>query len=84
MYGYGVVLLELLTGQVAIDHKRIEDYNLVGWVISLSFELSFLLFAKKMNRIHNIAYDSMMIYVIDVATISICLKYITMGELKLE
>ena len=34
MYGYGVVLLELLTGQIAIDHKRAEDYNLVGWVIN--------------------------------------------------
>lgn len=32
VYGYGVVLLELLTGQLAIDHKRLEDYNLVGWV----------------------------------------------------
>ena len=41
VYGYGVVLLELLTGQLAIDHKRTEDYNLVGWVISLSFKLSF-------------------------------------------
>ena len=38
VYGYGVVLLELLTGQVAIDHRRTEDYNLVGWVISLSLE----------------------------------------------
>ena len=44
VYGYGVVVLELLTGQVAIDQKRIEDYNLVGWVISLSFELSVLSF----------------------------------------
>ena len=41
VYGYGVVLLELLTGQVAIDHRRTEDYNLVGWVISFSFKLSF-------------------------------------------
>ncbi|KAH7302337.1 hypothetical protein KP509_23G068000 [Ceratopteris richardii] len=32
VYGYGVVLLELITGQLAIDHKRLEDYNLVGWV----------------------------------------------------
>jgi hypothetical protein len=39
VYGYGVVLLELLTGQVAIDHRRTEDYNIVGWVISLSFNL---------------------------------------------
>ena len=42
VYGYGVVLLELLTGQVAIDHRRTEDYNLVGWVIKLSIKLSFL------------------------------------------
>ena len=41
VYGYGVVLLELLTGQLAIDHKRTEDYNLVGWVISLASEISF-------------------------------------------
>ncbi|KAH7302325.1 hypothetical protein KP509_23G067600 [Ceratopteris richardii] len=32
VYGYGVVLLELITGQLAIDHKRLEDYNLVAWV----------------------------------------------------
>ncbi|KAH7302342.1 hypothetical protein KP509_23G068300 [Ceratopteris richardii] len=32
VYSYGVVLLELITGQLAIDHKRLEDYNLVGWV----------------------------------------------------
>ncbi|KAH7278162.1 hypothetical protein KP509_38G027600 [Ceratopteris richardii] len=32
VYGYGVVLLELITGQLSIDHKRLEEYNLVGWV----------------------------------------------------
>ncbi|KAH6557272.1 hypothetical protein KP509_1Z124500 [Ceratopteris richardii] len=31
VYGYGVVLLELITGQLSIDHKRPEDYNLVAW-----------------------------------------------------
>ncbi|KAH6557308.1 hypothetical protein KP509_1Z122000 [Ceratopteris richardii] len=31
VYGYGVVLLELITGQLSIDHKRLEDYNLVAW-----------------------------------------------------
>ena len=45
VYGYGVVLLELLTGQVAIDHTRLDDYNLVGWVISLSFK-TFAYFPK--------------------------------------
>jgi len=32
VYGYGVVLLELVTGQRAIDHERVEEYNLVEWV----------------------------------------------------
>ncbi|KAH7280431.1 hypothetical protein KP509_37G067000 [Ceratopteris richardii] len=31
VYGYGVVLLELITGQLSIDHQRLEDYNLVAW-----------------------------------------------------
>lgn len=32
VYGFGVVLLELITGQKAIDHTRIEELNLVEWV----------------------------------------------------
>lgn len=33
VYSYGVVLLELLTGQKAIDHSsRGEEYNLIEWV----------------------------------------------------
>jgi serine/threonine protein kinase len=32
VYGFGVVLLELITGQKAIDQTREEDYNLVEWV----------------------------------------------------
>lgn len=32
VYGYGVVLLELVTGQRAIDHTRISNFNLVEWV----------------------------------------------------
>ncbi|MCO5548460.1 hypothetical protein L7F22_001918 [Adiantum nelumboides] len=32
VYGFGVVLLELITGQKAIDPTRIEDHNLVEWV----------------------------------------------------
>ncbi|KAG0569894.1 hypothetical protein KC19_6G123800 [Ceratodon purpureus] len=31
VYGYGVVLLELVTGQRAIDHGRTEEFNLVEW-----------------------------------------------------
>jgi serine/threonine protein kinase len=31
VYGFGVVLLELVTGQKAIDHTR-EDINLMAWV----------------------------------------------------
>ncbi|BBN05753.1 protein MpRLK-Pelle_URK-Pp-1a [Marchantia polymorpha subsp. ruderalis] len=31
VYAYGVVLLELVTGQVAIDHTRDDEYNLVEW-----------------------------------------------------
>ena len=46
VYGYGVVLLELLTGQVAIDHRRTEDYNLVGWVIGLSLKTCFSYFLE--------------------------------------
>ncbi|KAH6559032.1 hypothetical protein KP509_1Z031200 [Ceratopteris richardii] len=34
VYGYGVVVLELITGQLAIDHQRHEDYSLIGWVRS--------------------------------------------------
>lgn len=35
VYSYGVVLLELLTGQKAIDHwSRGEEYNLIEWVCS--------------------------------------------------
>jgi len=26
------VLLEIVTGQRAIDHERVEEYNLVEWV----------------------------------------------------
>ncbi|CAM6023536.1 unnamed protein product, partial [Sphagnum balticum] len=32
VYAYGVVLLELITGQKAIDHMRLEEINLIGWV----------------------------------------------------
>ncbi|KAH7295307.1 hypothetical protein KP509_27G042200 [Ceratopteris richardii] len=32
VYGFGVVLLELITGQKAIDPTRLEDHNLVEWV----------------------------------------------------
>ncbi|XP_057858657.2 probable LRR receptor-like serine/threonine-protein kinase At1g06840 isoform X2 [Cryptomeria japonica] len=32
VYSYGVVLLELITGQKAIDHDRLEEFNLVEWV----------------------------------------------------
>ncbi|KAH9565628.1 hypothetical protein CY35_04G087100 [Sphagnum magellanicum] len=32
VYAYGVVLLELITGQKAIDHMRFEEINLIGWV----------------------------------------------------
>lgn len=32
VYAYGVVLLELVTGQVAIDRKRDADNNLIEWV----------------------------------------------------
>ncbi|KAI5056696.1 hypothetical protein GOP47_0028852 [Adiantum capillus-veneris] len=32
VYGFGVVLLELITGQRAIDPSRLEDHNLVEWV----------------------------------------------------
>ena len=52
VYGYGVVLLELLTGQVAIDHTRLDDYNLVSWVISLSFK-TLCYFQKNVTRIVN-------------------------------
>ncbi|KAH7445445.1 hypothetical protein KP509_01G009600 [Ceratopteris richardii] len=31
VYGFGVVLLELITGQKAIDPSRLEDHNLVEW-----------------------------------------------------
>ncbi|KAL2633995.1 hypothetical protein R1flu_005474 [Riccia fluitans] len=31
VYAYGVVLLELITGQVAIDHTREDEYNLIEW-----------------------------------------------------
>ncbi|KAH7278209.1 hypothetical protein KP509_38G029700 [Ceratopteris richardii] len=34
IYAYGVVLFELITGQHAIDTKRLEDYNIVGWAKS--------------------------------------------------
>jgi hypothetical protein len=34
VYAYGVVLLELITGQKAIDHMRSEEINLIGWVRS--------------------------------------------------
>lgn len=32
VYGFGVVLLELITGQKAIDDNRTEEHNLVEWV----------------------------------------------------
>ncbi|KAH9565622.1 hypothetical protein CY35_04G086800 [Sphagnum magellanicum] len=32
VYAYGVVLLELITGQKAIDHMRFEEINLIVWV----------------------------------------------------
>lgn len=32
VYAYGVVLLELVTGQEAIDHSRLEEFNLIEWV----------------------------------------------------
>ena len=41
VYGYGVVLLELLTGKLTIDYKRTEDYSLVGPVINIASKLSF-------------------------------------------
>eukprot|EP00246_Nothoceros_aenigmaticus_P016754 TRINITY_DN7813_c0_g2_i1.p1 TRINITY_DN7813_c0_g2~~TRINITY_DN7813_c0_g2_i1.p1 ORF type:complete len:827 (-),score=114.84 TRINITY_DN7813_c0_g2_i1:455-2935(-) len=31
VYAFGVVLLELVTGQEAIDHKRHDEYNLIEW-----------------------------------------------------
>ncbi|KAL2634125.1 hypothetical protein R1flu_005604 [Riccia fluitans] len=31
VYAYGVVLLELITGQFAIDHMREDEYNLIEW-----------------------------------------------------
>jgi len=34
VYGYGVVLLELVTGQRAIDRERVSEFNLVEWVRS--------------------------------------------------
>lgn len=34
IHAFRVVLVELVTGQVAIDHKRHEDYNLVEWAIA--------------------------------------------------
>jgi serine/threonine protein kinase len=34
VYAYGVVLLELITGQKAIDHMRFEEINLIVWVRS--------------------------------------------------
>ncbi|KAH9307648.1 hypothetical protein KI387_035559, partial [Taxus chinensis] len=37
VYSYGVVLLELITGQKAIDHGRLEEFNLVEWV-TLKFQ----------------------------------------------
>eukprot|EP00249_Psilotum_nudum_P015776 c25514_g1_i1 orf=375-2489(-) len=36
VYAFGMVLLELVTGQKAIDHGRIDDENLVEWVRSRS------------------------------------------------
>ncbi|XP_024516188.1 BRASSINOSTEROID INSENSITIVE 1-associated receptor kinase 1 [Selaginella moellendorffii] len=32
VYSFGVVLLELVTGQKAIDQKRPEEFNLIEWV----------------------------------------------------
>lgn len=32
VYSFGVVLLVLVSGQRAIDHNRIDDFNLVEWV----------------------------------------------------
>nr|XP_024365351.1 BRASSINOSTEROID INSENSITIVE 1-associated receptor kinase 1-like isoform X2 [Physcomitrium patens] len=31
VYGFGIVLLELVTGQRAIDHSRVDEFNLVEW-----------------------------------------------------
>ncbi|OAE28799.1 hypothetical protein AXG93_3096s1130 [Marchantia polymorpha subsp. ruderalis] len=32
VYAYGVVLLQLVTGQVAIDHRREDETNIIEWV----------------------------------------------------
>lgn len=32
VYGYGMLLLEIITGQQAIDHSRKEEFNLIEWV----------------------------------------------------
>jgi len=32
VYAYGVVLLEIITGQEAIDHLRFEELNIIEWV----------------------------------------------------
>lgn len=34
VYGFGVVVLEIITGQESIDHTRKEESNLVEWVSS--------------------------------------------------
>ncbi|CAK9867182.1 unnamed protein product [Sphagnum jensenii] len=33
VYGYGVLLLEIVTGQQAIDHMRLEEMNLIKWEV---------------------------------------------------
>jgi hypothetical protein len=39
MYSFGIILLELITGQQAIDYSRgAEEFNLLDWVqLDLSF-----------------------------------------------
>lgn len=43
MYSFGIVMLEIITGQPVIDHKRGEDINLQDWVCNAStFSMFFL------------------------------------------
>lgn len=43
VYAFGVVLMELVTGQEAIDHKRHDEYNLIEWVGFSNRTSSFML-----------------------------------------